>query len=203
MEHAWLDSLSVDWVSQPRSDDSIAQLSRTQQSDENHRPSPSNTKPKGFGSRIPRPIGASSMVDDSVNVLAERSLSSINTAPRRDQPEDSEDFSRSQHDSIRPLSRTASGATVNSVIHNTVHQRPPSASPSKGKGFTPEWKRRLVYGNVAYGDQRDLFCSAAADGLEGIFKPPPPDVAGDTEDPFLEGDSNHNETTLPSSPPVY
>ncbi|KAL2107722.1 hypothetical protein VUR80DRAFT_4838 [Thermomyces stellatus] len=208
MEHPWLDSLSEDWVSQPRSDDSAAQINPQQQSDSENRKA-SNVKGSGLGSRIPRPFGgAPGTNDNSISVLAERSLSYINsTAPRRDQPNGPKEPPRPQKGKNRHVSRSVSGATVGSVVHNTVQQRSPSASPPKGKGFTPEWKRRLVYGEIAYGEQRDLFSSAAADGLEGIFKPPPPppppqDVT-DPEDPFIEGDSNQNETTLPSSPPVF
>lgn len=199
MEHAWLDSLSEDWVSQPRSDDSIAQMDPAPSPDFENRRS-SIFKKKGSGSRIPRLNGTPYANDDSGNVLAERSLSHINmTAPRRDQRRDSAGSSRPQREKSRYLSQSGSSGTTSSVVHNTVNQRSPSASPSK-RGSTPEWKRRLVYGNLEYGEQRDLFCSAAADGLEGIFKPPSPQ---DAEDPFVEGDSHPNETTLPSSPPVF
>ncbi|SPO03539.1 uncharacterized protein DNG_06222 [Cephalotrichum gorgonifer] len=200
MDHAWLDSLSEDWVSQPRSDESIAQMSSAQHPEtENENQQRPNITGKGLGSRIPRPVGALDTNDNSAHPLAERSLSYINiSGPRRGQPKDSKD---------RPASRSVSAATTNSVVHYTVNRRSPSASPGKAKGHTPEWKRRLVYGDLAYGEQRDLFHSAAADGLGGIFKPPTPqdwvDGLGDAEDPFVEGDSNHNETTLPSSPPVY
>lgn len=90
-----------------------------------------------------------------------------------------------------------------SIIHNTVNRRSTSSSPGKNKGNTPEWKRRLIYGDLAYGEQRDLFTSAAT-GLEGMFKPPVPSrsslaqsVAGDEEQPA------QNEATFPSSPPDY
>lgn len=199
MEHAWLDSLSEDWVSQPRSDDSIAQIDPAPKPDFENRRS-SVFRKSGSGSRIPRPSGTPSAHDESVNVLAERSLSYINmTAPRREQRRESTDLARPQWEKSRYLSQSGSSGTTSSIVHNTVNQRSPSASPSK-RGSTPEWKRRLVYGDLAYGEQRDLFCSAAADGLEGIFKPPPEQNA---EDPFVEEDSRPNETTLPSSPPVF
>ncbi|KAJ5647794.1 hypothetical protein N7490_004166 [Penicillium lividum] len=46
--------------------------------------------------------------------------------------------------------------------------------PKKGVdvgGATPEWRRRLVRGEIPVGDQRDLF---APIGLESVFKPPSP-----------------------------
>ncbi|PKS05559.1 hypothetical protein jhhlp_008076 [Lomentospora prolificans] len=206
MSHAWLDSLSEDWVSQPPSEEpSMAQIQPIKSADSENRKS---THLKGLGSRIPRPIDAttSSAIganDDSFNVLAERSLSYINiTAPRNGvSTHHSAKSPGSQRD--RYTSRTVSGATNNSVIHNTVQHRSTSGSPGKSKGHTPEWRKRLVYGELAYGEQRDLFCSAAA-GLEDIFKPPPvQNMTETTEDPFVEDDSVRNETTLPSSPPVF
>ncbi|KAJ5506813.1 Leucine-rich repeat typical subtype [Penicillium expansum] len=42
------------------------------------------------------------------------------------------------------------------------------------KEGTPEWRRRLVRGEIAAGEQRDLF---APMGLESVFKPPTPGAA--------------------------
>ncbi|KAJ5083448.1 hypothetical protein N7456_012875 [Penicillium angulare] len=39
------------------------------------------------------------------------------------------------------------------------------------RGATPEWRKRLVRGEISAGDQRDLF---APIGLESVFKPPTP-----------------------------
>ncbi len=68
----------------------------------------------------------------------------------------------------RYASRSVSESTSNSVGHNTVNHKSLSASPAKNRGSTPEWKRRLIYGDVSYGEQRDLFTSAGT-GLEAIF----------------------------------
>ncbi|CAK7268690.1 Protein nud1 [Sporothrix epigloea] len=57
---------------------------------------------------------------------------------------------------------------MGSVVHNLV-TRSNSTSPSKND--TPEWRRRLVQGDLAYGEQRDLFTSAKV-GLESMFNPP-------------------------------
>ena len=194
MEHAWLDSLSEDWVSQPRSDSPKSPPAKQ----ENQKPPNIN----GLGSRIPRPVsGLTSSLpgtnDNSINVLGERSISDINIPVAKRGPSKlSREVSRGEG----PAGRTVSTATNGSVVHNTV-QHKSNASP-KRKGDTPEWKKRLVYGDIVYGEQRDLFCSAAA-GLEGMFKPPPPPVRKDEEDPFFEEDSGRNETTLPSSPPLF
>lgn len=46
-----------------------------------------------------------------------------------------------------------------------------SASPAKGQKLqdTPEWRRRLIKGELGYGDQKDLFSPI---GLENIFQQP-------------------------------
>ncbi|KAJ5813058.1 hypothetical protein N7447_010081 [Penicillium robsamsonii] len=60
----------------------------------------------------------------------------------------------------------------------------------KGKDIkegTPEWRRRLVRGEIAAGEQRDLF---APMGLESVFKPPTPGAATGQQDsaPFMKQD---------------
>ncbi|KAH6679976.1 leucine-rich repeat-containing protein [Plectosphaerella plurivora] len=193
MAHAWLDSLSEDWPSQLGSDASPpAQL-----------PSPKDTEEdtglpytKGPASRIPLPVGkvnraAEDPRDSSVNVLNERSASVQNIpSSARKQSKLSQEL-HPKNDQ-RYISQTFSASTGGSVVHNTVQHK--SWNSSQNKGHTPEWKRRLVYGDVAYGEQRDLFCSAA-EGLENMFKPPPP-MAGNNA-------SQHQKDTLPSSPPAH
>jgi protein NUD1 len=192
MEHAWLDSLSEDWVSQPASEASPPITKGTDQSKIDN--------VRGAGSRIPLPkkTAKSSLPgtnENSVNILGERSLNDINIqGSQRGQSKLSQEIKLPERG--RYVSRSVSAATNGSVVHNTVQHKSLSASPFKGNGETPEWKRRLVYGEVAYGEQRDLFCSAAT-GLENMFKPPVPTQEGLSEQSVL------NETTLPSSPPPY
>ena len=61
--------------------------------------------------------------------------------------------------------------------------------PKKGqdeKGATPEWRKRLVRGEISAGEQRDLF---APMGLESVFKPPTPgSAAGQDSIPFTRQD---------------
>ena len=62
--------------------------------------------------------------------------------------------------------------------------------PSKGReesGGTPEWRRRLVRGEIPTGEQRDLF---APMGLESVFKPPTPSSGAGQQDsmPFSRQD---------------
>ncbi|KAK7414655.1 Protein nud1 [Neonectria punicea] len=180
MEHAWLDSLSEDWVSQPGSDTSAAQLPAFKDDD-------ASTKPRSTPSRIPRRTfgprpQSSGPPDTSSNALSERSTNDINISSKRLSSKLSRE-SKHTHGS-----RSVSASTSASVVHNTIQHK---SSPGKSKVETPEWKRRLVYGGVQYGEQRDLFCSAA-DGLQDMFKPP-----------SSNDDEEQHETTMPSSPPSY
>ncbi|ORY56130.1 uncharacterized protein BCR38DRAFT_461783 [Pseudomassariella vexata] len=197
MDHAWLDSLSEDWVSQPRSDNSHAQLPTFS--------SPSSSRRASVReqlSKMPRPNPNSSRLrptnhDDGPHALSERSSNEINIPGSQCAPSKlSQGIKASQRG--RHLSRSVSASTTASVIHNTVQHKSLSASPLKSRDQVPEWKRRLLYGEIAYGESKDLFSSAGT-GLENMFRPPAP-VAPEADTP---PDDTVNETTLPSSPPPY
>jgi len=203
MEHAWLDSLSEDWVSQPGSDRSpaVSAPANPESSRKIHLDS------RAGSSRIPRRSHGPT-TENSSNILGERSASEINISyPRRTPSKLAQELQASERDA----SRTVSVSTTDSVIHNTVEHRSTSRSPAKSKGHTPEWKRRLVYGNLPYGEQRDLFSSAGT-GLENIFKPPAPPAPREMLEELEEEEEEEqdeeelqefpNETTLPSSPPI-
>ncbi|KAI1076589.1 hypothetical protein F5B20DRAFT_555634 [Whalleya microplaca] len=210
MAHAWLDSLSEDWVSQPRSENSQIQLPSLTSST---RPDPShdNKPSRGPVSRIPRVCDAARAAsrrsqqlahDSSAQILSERSSNDINIRGlQRDPSKFSPLLKKSQRG--RYFSRSASASTSASVVHDTVqHKVSQSASPTKTKENIPEWKRRLVYGELNYGESKDLFSSAGT-GLENMFRPP---VEADSPaDETLEENGGYapNETTLPSSPPPY
>ena len=181
MTHAWLDSLSEDWVSQAGSDASAVQLPPLKNED-------TPTQPRGLPSRIPLRSHTTLLTNEnSINILSERSANDINISRQR--------LSSRAHmppgiDKPTEVPRAVSSA--GSVVHNTVQHQP---SPSRMRDATPEWKRRLVYGEVAYGEQRDLFVSAAT-GLQGMFNPPT--ASADQPD-----EEDLHEATMPSSPPGY
>lgn len=184
MEHAWLDSLSEDWVSQPGSaDTSAAQLPPLKDDDASikHKETPSRIPRRTFGPRSQ----LSNSNDSSISVLNERTANDINISSKR---LSSKLFQESKHARGATGSRSVSASTSASVVHNTIQHR---SSPDKSKVETPEWKRRLVYGGVQYGEQRDLFCSAAA-GLQDMFKPP-----------SVTDEEEQHESSMPSSPPSY
>lgn len=191
MEHAWLDSLSEDWVSEPRSDRSATHLEPRKGSG-NAAMNGSHELP----SQIPRkimnihsPLSASR--DSSINVLSERSANEINITRSRLPSKLSQQL---QLPGGNDGSRSVSTSTNGSVVHNTVSHQ---SSLGKDNSHTPEWKRRLVYGKIQYGEQRDLFCSAA-EGLQDMFKPP-----SEPQSPTVGETEEYHDATLPSSPPFY
>jgi Leucine-rich repeat (LRR) protein len=202
MAHAWLDSLSEDWVSQAGSDNSLQPASVVIEK-------PTKNPKITNGSRIPRPyLGDqrphTASCDNSSTILSERSLNEINVRGSRRGPSKLSQEIK-QHERGRYFSRSISASTANSVVHNTVDHKSLSVSPIRNRGETPEWKRRLVYGDLSYGEQRDLFTSAGT-GLENIFNPPPAAIPTQNrleEDEDEDGSQIHHDVTMPSSPPVY
>ncbi|KAK3314766.1 hypothetical protein B0H66DRAFT_321592 [Apodospora peruviana] len=213
MEHAWLDSLSEDWVSQPGSDASFGGAGPATAPSRDATDAKSlHTDPKTGGSRIPRlNQGAKKpqtvAVDNSSRILSERSVNEIFVSgshrPLSKLSQEIKVHERGRNASRSLSESTASGGSV--VVYSTVNHKSLSASPVKRRKETPEWKRRLVYGDLSYGEQRDLFTSRGT-GLENIFKPPPaaPDPPTTRGDESSEGERiSQHEVTLPSSPPTY
>lgn len=202
MDHAWLDSLSEDWVSQPGSEASPPPGQSVRSATKN---GTNSSNSKASGSKIPRFDGGSrklpSATHDNSNILSERSQNDINipVASLRSPSKLSQEIKSSARG--RLASRSVSASSIGSVVHNTVQHKSQSASPAKEKGHTPEWRRRLLRGNLPYGDQRDLFTSAGT-GLEDMFRPPsaPRSTTGEQSD---EDQQLRHESTMPSSPPPY
>ncbi|GAB1313607.1 Protein nud1 [Madurella fahalii] len=204
---AWLDSLSEDWVSQPGSADASFAEPTTPA-----RPRDPKQKTKAAASRIPRlspRVNKSQNITDSTgsNILNERSANEKLTPTTRRTPSKlSQEVTPSNLNSGRDCHacRSASASTSNSVVRRSfLRRKSMHSSPCKGKGETPEWKRRLVYGDLSYGEPRDLFTSAGT-GLENIFKPPlpAPEPADEDNASYPERPSRF-DVTLPSSPPLY
>ena len=97
-------------------------------------------------------------------------------------------------------SRSVSEASEGSLLAcGTVQQRSKSASPGK-KQETLEWKRRIVRGEVGYGDQTDLF---GPSGLENIFSR---SKGAENEVPTAKSRMSwlqKSDAPLPSSPPPW
>lgn len=204
--HAWLDSLSEDWPSEPESPQHSKPPSQNVST-------PSSVK--ATGTKIPRPRSSQGAAQrklvttpgrNSSAVLNERTPSDINipaSSQNRNPFKLSYQEGRESWRSHRSSRSFNIESPAGSIIHNTVNHRSTSSSPGKSKGNTPEWKRRLIYGELAYGEQRDLFTSAAT-GLEGMFKPPVPSRSSLAQSGVgEEGQLPQNETSFTSSPPGY
>ncbi|EPS32930.1 hypothetical protein PDE_07891 [Penicillium oxalicum 114-2] len=72
---------------------------------------------------------------------------------------------------LRSVSNVSSQSGTPSSLQGTDTVQIKSTKGRKDGGDTPEWRRRLVRGEITAADQRDLF---APMGLESVFKPPSP-----------------------------
>ncbi|KAI9650770.1 Protein nud1 [Ciborinia camelliae] len=194
MDQAWLDSLSEDWVSQPRSESPEPELPSLT----NGTSGSSNPCPTAPVSRIPKfnsETKSWSIVPDS-NPLSERSQNENNIPLSQRTHQPSKLRSEIQLSPRgRKISRPLSASSTHTTEYNTIqHNKSLSASPKKSSKDIPEWKRRLLQGDVGYGEQRDLFSAA---GLETIFQPPPAEIS--IKKPPTFGESS----IMPSSPPLY
>ncbi|KAK3988159.1 hypothetical protein QBC44DRAFT_360189 [Cladorrhinum sp. PSN332] len=161
MGHAWLDSLSEDWPSQPESNASSPSPAPTKDGRSKKKGSPAASITP---SRIPRFANLKSLDtqtsadNSSGKILGDRSVNEL--------------FGTGSSRSLSKASNgTKSGESLSSS--GSVVQHKPLGTAPRRRGSTPEWRRRLVNGNLSYGEQCDLFTSAGV-GLENIFKPPTP-----------------------------
>lgn len=200
----WLEDLSEEWVPQV-TPDSIARNSAQAASSQTSQSVP----PKGK-SRLPR-LRQSSGSFSEIHVrsiakelrppkqrsaLAERSLSDIN-APQTSSPNAAHNApSRSASYSFSSLSQD-SVMYNGTVAHNTVAKSPVK---DKGQFDTPEWRRRLVNGEVGYGNQTDLF---GPTGLENIFQKPAETTSEGAQQPKRKLGLLKGLGAMPSSPPPW
>ncbi|RDL36588.1 uncharacterized protein BP5553_05940 [Venustampulla echinocandica] len=205
MEQAWLDSLSEDWISQPRSSGSP---SPSLPSTANEVSDSSNVRPTT--SLIPRynpqkkVWTAAGAPPNNNSPLSERSLNDSNIPLSQRAPKhhsklrDEVPISTDSHgnDSLQSFSETS----TRSAHYDTIQHTSVKVSPSKGLNETPEWKSRLLRGDVAYGEQRDLFSPA---GLENIFRPPAAQTAAPGKLQRETQPAEEPSVIMPSSPPPY
>ncbi|ETS79429.1 hypothetical protein PFICI_09282 [Pestalotiopsis fici W106-1] len=194
--HAWLDSLSEDWVSQPRDDSSQAQLSVFSDS----RAASQQSDSRAAGISLPTPSQSIHKPDlSTTDALGERSSNNINIqASQRQSSRGSDDVKSSQRG--RHISRSHSASASGSVQHNTIEHKSLSASPAKNRADIPEWRRRLLHREGDYAEPLNLFSSAGA-GLESMFRPPP--RADAIPEEAHDEDHTAHDMTMPSSPPPY
>ncbi|KAL4921449.1 hypothetical protein BDW62DRAFT_198016 [Aspergillus aurantiobrunneus] len=196
----WLDSLSDDWVSLPGTPTSPAPT-RSPINNHSRRSSLQNTP-----SRIPVPARRS--VEPSPSSEAKKNKiprpchhikrepptpktprtpktpSKLRSPVPKSSPKPNPPSGRKKQppmDGRSPL-RSVSNASSQPGQQSTVQIKP---KKENNKQETPEWRKRLVNGNIPAGEQRDLF---APIGLESVFKPPSPGspLAGSTPIPKMK-----------------
>ncbi|KAF2743133.1 hypothetical protein M011DRAFT_451924 [Sporormia fimetaria CBS 119925] len=188
----WLEDLSEEWVPQ----DTIAKPTE-------HTPQAALPKPK---SRIPRmrhtsssfseihvrrPVLSDARPNRPKSVLADRSDNDANlpSPAARNAPSAASSYSAGSQGSV--------------VYHGTVAQKPVARSSIDNQYHaTPEWRRRLVKGEVGYGEQKDLFSPM---GLENIFQRPRENITQDskTRESKLDLLKGLDTSAMPSSPPPW
>lgn len=192
-DEQWLDSLSEDWIEQPLEESPQPALP-------SHSSSTSSVSSQArVSSRIPvsKDRRSSQLIAEESRPLGERSPNEGNVpisqrGSRRHLPNEIAQKLRG-----RGLSRTASASSTGSVQYNTVaHKSSPGKAPYSQE--TPEWKKRIIQGQVGYGEQVDLLTGG---GLEGLFKQPPPAPHSPSKSPSQR--FQDSEITMPSSPPPY
>ncbi|KAH6713784.1 hypothetical protein BKA61DRAFT_606516 [Leptodontidium sp. MPI-SDFR-AT-0119] len=195
MEQAWLDSLSEDWVSQPRSSGSPAPSlpSLSTSTSDSSKPRPASTRIPKYN---PQKKTWTSAHDEENSPLSERSTNEHNIPLSQRRPSKLREITNGTRG--RRVSRTLSASTTQSVQYHTIEHKSVSLSPKRGIHETPEWKRRLLHGDVAYGEQRDLFSPA---GLENIFRPPP--IKMTSPNKVHSAQESEEDSVMPSSPPPY
>ena len=203
MSADWLDNLSEDWVSQPRtsSPSSLANAAPSQSQRSTRSRIPQLRSSSGAYSSVKGRASTLSKRPDArqKGILTESSTSraNIQSPPSLHAP-GKPDCGR------RGLTqRSISESSQGSILHNDVGttRRATSASPPKDRQYyeTPEWKRRLLLGKTDYGEKVDLFSPI---GLEKMFKKPSAGTIGAKKKPRrVPGLKGLPE--MPSSPPPW
>ena len=88
------------------------------------------------------------------------------------------------------------------MLNGTVAHNVAAKSPAKDAGScdTPEWRRRLVNGDLGYGEQKDLF---GPTGLENIFQRPAGSSTETTQQPKCRVGVLKGLSAMRSSPPPW
>ncbi|KAL1303508.1 hypothetical protein AAFC00_006883 [Neodothiora populina] len=206
----WLEDLDEDWVEPVP----VAKTAAAFQPSSMTSPVPGPTSPSGSEasqsrvkststrpSRIPRrssgAYSVASTSDPAPGSLRRR-------APFTEISNNTPGFASPTHSvsrKARPVSPSESCASAGSVVrYDTVARKSKSNSPEKQE--PQEWKKRLIDGELGYGDQTDLF---APSGLENIFQSPSRPTTANSSQPPLQSFRKLFTPQMipPSSPPPY
>ncbi|KAK5115653.1 hypothetical protein LTR85_009824 [Meristemomyces frigidus] len=154
----WLEGLSETWESPVEAVGSNSVSSATHDAS-SLRSNGSTRMPKRSLSGLPSSLGSQKTTSNATTQLKRSPLAPLS-------PSKTNTFQRQHGTTKLAGTRSVSNNSDGSMLQcGTVQQRSKSASPAK-KQQTLEWKRRLVQGQLGYGDQTDLF---GPSGLENIF----------------------------------
>ncbi len=198
----WLDDLSEEWIPLPppdapadNSEDSVAGQTAQSVQPKSRSRLPRMRQSSGSLSEIQvRSIANELRPPKQRSALAERSLSENNIPPTA---------SRDASCLERSASFSFSSELEGSAMYNgTIAQDTVARSPTKDKEphDTPEWRRRLVEGDLGYGDQKDLF---GPSGLENIFQKPAGSPVEETQQPKSRVGVLKGLWGMRSSPPPW
>ncbi|KAF1946098.1 hypothetical protein EJ02DRAFT_431017 [Clathrospora elynae] len=203
----WLEDLSEEWVPQP-SPDTLARNPESPAANQNSQSAPAKAR-----SRLPRMRQSSGSFSEiqvrsiaqelrppkQRSVLVERSLSEINVPPASSPTASRNAPSRAASYSMSSISRSSVMQNV-TVAQDTVARSPVKEKEKGSNDNTPEWRRRLVKGEVGYGNQTDLF---GPTGLENIFAKPAGGASEDATSPKRKLGLLKSLSAMPSSPPPW
>ena len=165
----WLDSLSEDWISQPRSPHSSSVVkdgfSPTSSGSQSRIPRYKPRSTSTISNESKAGLGKSKPRKSSINetALKEKTSSNLNSSQKR-LPNGQIKPQRLNAASMRLRDRHDSSESSHPVPLGTV-QCKPSPVKERGAQVTPEWKRRVLKENGG----GDLFSPI---GLESVFNPP-------------------------------
>ena len=185
----WFDELSEDWVSQPRGSSPRSSAHGNS----------SRLSRKGSHSRIPIPKSPSSNSPSSLHrpgLAKSRSTGNTSTTLPLKDSTSKLNVSRNRPFPTDPRNRLRRTSTESalSAQYGTVqyNQRQISASMDENYKGTPEWKRRVLHGELKPGERKDLFSPI---GLENVFQAP-----STRNSPLRRPVKNSNHLALPSMP---
>lgn len=177
----WLDCCSEDWVSEPRS--SINSLPNGTP-DKSRRSSNS-----GVQSRIPLAAPRSSLLPSNIHTRQPSISSLLDQA--ENEPASTKQHQLNSNSSVAASTDIRSPSSYSNCAseNGTMQVKPCRGSVKNG---TPEWKRRVIRGEISADEQCDLFGPL---GLENVFKPPPAESR-----PVFEGFPKRNRIMSSKAP---
>ena len=190
----WFDELSEEWVSQPRGSSPRSSLhgasSRLSQRGSQSRiplpKSPASNSPSSL-QRRPGLAKSHSVGAHSLNGPLKDSTSKLNISLNRA-------FPKQRKNELRRTSTDSALSVQRGTVQHKLRQS--SASGDENLKSTPEWKKRVLQGELKNGEKKDLFSPI---GLENVFQAPSTRMSPVRLRPKIFEHPSNQE--IPSSPP--